>query len=153
MFTACRKNDLPANEASEPPIIAAEQKAPDAWKSVSGWNSSASGNTTSFSSRIEDARLSSEVVNNGLVLVYMKKDGKAVSLPFTDAGSKLNWHYQVSDNVLQINGDASGSAEVASEQISYFVIAPEKIKELEAEGTPKIDLMSFTYEKAAAVLK
>jgi hypothetical protein len=83
----------------------------------------------------------------------MKKGENVVSLPFTEEGTKLNWHYQVSNNVLQINGDASGTTEVSNEQISYFVISPEKIKTLEAEGTSKIDLMSFTYEKAAAVLK
>ena len=152
-FTACRKTDLPANEAPEPQPVVAEVKAPGNWKSVSSWNSNASGNTTSFSSRIEDTGLSSEVVNNGLVLVFMKKGGNVVSLPFTEEGTKTNWHYQVSDHVLQINGDAAGTTEVSSEEISYFVISPEKIKTLETEGTSKIDLMSFTYEKAAAVLK
>ena len=92
-------------------------------------------------------------LTKGLVLVFMKKGENVVSLPFTEEGTKTNWHYQVSDNVLQINGDASGTTELSSEQISYFVISPEKIKTLEAEGTSKIDLMSFTYEKAAAVLK
>ena len=153
LFTACRKTDLPANEVTEPPTLAAEIKPKDNWKSVSSWSSNASGNATSFSSRIEDAGLSSEVVNNGLVLVYMKKDGNIVSLPFTEEGTKLNWHYQVSDKVLQINGDAAGTTEVSNEQISYFIISPEKIKALESEGTSKIDLMSFTYEKAATVLK
>jgi hypothetical protein len=153
IFTACRKNDLPANEATEPQPLVAEVKATNNWKSVSSWSSNASGNTTSFSSRLEDTRLSSDVVTKGLVLVFMKKGENVVSLPFTEEGTKLNWHYQVSDNVLQINGDASGTTKVSSEQISYFVISPEKIKSLEAEGTSKIDLMSFTYEKAAAVLK
>ena len=153
IFTACRKNDLPANEAPEPQPLVAEVKATNNWKSVSSWSSNTADNSTSFSSRIEDSSLSSEVVSNGLVLVYMKKGENAVSLPFTEEGTKLNWHYQVSNNVLQINGDASGTTEVSNEQISYFVISPEKIKTLEAEGTSKLDLMSFTYEKAAAVLK
>jgi hypothetical protein len=151
-FTACRKTDLPANEVTPPQAIAAEVTAKDNWKSVSSWSSNETGNTTSFSSKIEDARLSSEVVNKGLVLVFMKKGEKSVSLPFTEEGTKLNWHYQVSDNLLQINGDASATQKVSTEQISYFVISPEKIKALEAEGTSKIDIMSFTYEKAAAVL-
>jgi hypothetical protein len=153
LFTACRKTDLPVNEMPEPKPLTEEAKATDSWKSVSNWTSNTAGNSTSFSSRMEDALLTKDVVNQGLVLVYMKKDGKVVSLPFTEEGSKLSWHYQVSDNVLQVNGDAAGTTKVNNEQISYFVISPEKIKSLEAEGTSKIDLMSFTYEKAAAVLK
>lgn len=152
-FTACRKTDLPANEVTEPQTLAAEVKPTDNWKSVTSWSSNASGNATNFSSRIEDDRLSSDVVNNGLVLVFMNQEGKVVSLPFTEEATKTNWHYQVSGNVLQINGEATGTTEISTEQISYFVISPEKIKALEAEGTSKIDLMSFTYEKAAAVLK
>ena len=110
LFTACRKTDLPVNEVPEPQPLVAEVKATGTWKSVSSWSSNASGNTTSFSSRIEDTRLSTEVVNNGLVLVFMKKGENVVSLPFTEEGTKLNWHYQVSNNVLQINGDASGTS-------------------------------------------
>jgi hypothetical protein len=152
MFSACRKTDLQSNALPEQQPVAVA-KAVDNWKSVSSWNSTASGNATSYSSKIEDSRLSTEVVNKGLVLVFMKHGDKVVSLPYTEEGKKVNWHYQVSDNVLQINGDATGSSEISNEQISYFVLSPEKIKSLEADGTSKLDLMSFTYEKAAAILK
>jgi hypothetical protein len=152
LFTACRKTDLQSNALPEQPAVAAVKEVNN-WKSVSGWNSSTTGSNTSYSSKIEDSRLSSEVVGKGLVLVFMKKGDKVVSLPFTEEGKQVNWHYQVSDNVLQINGDAAGKTAISDEQISYFVLSPEKIKALEAEGTSKIDLMSFTYEKAAAVLK
>jgi hypothetical protein len=152
LLSACRKTDLQANASPEPEAVAVT-KAVDSWKSVGNWSSQTSGNTTTYSSKIEDERLSSEVVNKGLVLVYMKKDNAVVSLPFSEDGKKINWHYQVSDNVLQINGDAAGSGSLSAEQFTYFVLSPEKIKNLEGEGTSKIDIMSFTYEKAAAILK
>ena len=145
MFSSCRKSDLQPNEMT-PEVAVQEDKS---WKTLSSWNADATG----YSSKVEDSHLTPDVVNKGLVLVYIKKDNKTISLPYTDEANNVNWHYQVSDNLLQINGEASANASISKEQISYFILSPEKIQSLEKQGHSKIDIMSFPYEKATSILK
>ncbi|MBA2746755.1 MAG: hypothetical protein H0U44_11055 [Flavisolibacter sp.] len=152
IFTSCRKNDLQSNEMSQEQQV--RLKPEDSWKTAASWNANPNENASGFDAQFEDAQLQPGVLQNGLVLVFMKKGIKVVSLPYTEKGeNKIYWHYQVSENKIQINADAASIEGINQSQFKYFVLSEEKIKALEHAGHSKIDLMLLNYDKAVGLLK
>lgn len=149
-FASCKKSEVevPAPSASEQSTVAT------AWKTVSSWQSSKEDKFTTFSGAIQDNSITADVVENGLVLLFMKNGSGATGLPFqAKGGQDIYWNYQVSENQILINADAY-TGEVSNQAaFRYFVISEQKLKDLESQGTSRIGLMTLTYENAATLLK
>jgi hypothetical protein len=155
VFASCRKMDLPAPKATETVKAANAVAAPvSAWKSVDNWTSTKQENSTAFSTRITDNALTSDNVSNGLVLVYKQEGGVIRSLPYRDKTTAQYWYYQASENDITINVDAQGSTNISDKAtFRYFIVTEQKIKDLEAQGTSKLELMKMTFEKATSLLQ
>ena len=153
LFAAsCKKNDLQGDNT--PAAEAAVQTTE--WKSAADWSSSKEEKYTSYSTSIQDKSITSDVVENGLVLVYAKYGNDVFSLPHQSKGAvNAFWHYQVSENTIAIDVDVySENATIDNKQtFSYFIISADKIKSLETNGHTVSELMTLTYENAKNLLK
>jgi hypothetical protein len=151
--TACRKADT-QHEAS-PAALAASTEKSIKWNSVSDWNSSKQDKFTIHYGKIQDSTISASVASKGLVLVF-KKNGTAVNaLPFDETGTKnAFWYYQVSEGTILINSDVYGSDQSLDKSSSFqhFIISENQLKDLEAQGHSKLELMGLSYEKASSLL-
>ena len=149
--TSCRKNDTEANKPATTETVQATE-----WRAAGDWSSSKEEGYNSFSTSIQDSKITSDVVDNGLVLVFAKYGNEVFSLPHQTKGA-LNtfWHYQVSENTIAIDADVySDNASMDSKQsFSYFILSQDKIKSLEEGGHTMSDLMTLTYEDAKNLLK
>jgi hypothetical protein len=157
VFASCRKSDLPHNPLAQDKakVAAATAAAPVSdWKSVGNWTSTRQEKSTSFSAQIKDNALTTANVSTGLVLVY-KKEGDAVrSLPYRDKVTGQYWYYQASENDITINVDAAGTGKINNlATFRYFILSEEKIKELEAQGTTKFEIMKMSFDKASSLLQ
>jgi hypothetical protein len=154
LFSACRKNDLQSNATAEvPEVIARSSASLTSWRTVTNWNKSESESQSGHDVKFHDSRIDPDVIQNGLVLVYLKKDNNINALPFTESGKALiNWNYQVSENTVQVNTDAASEADLSKAQILYFILSSEKLGSLEQAGHSKIEVITFSYEKAAQLL-
>jgi hypothetical protein len=145
LITACKKEDVQVKNA---PVSAASQ-----WQTLTNWSSSKTDNATTFSSKVSDSLITSNVANAGFVLVFKKSGSDVQSLPFQEKENKTYWYYQVSKGSVQINSDNNAGQNLSSQSFSYFVITPEKLSALEASGKTRFDLLQLSYEQAAALLK
>ena len=146
LTASCRKQDLVQENT---PAV-----APASWTSVSNWSSSTEENQKAYSSSISDKGITADVVENGLVLVYMKSGNAIESMPFHQSANNTYWYYQVSENSLQLNADVPSAGKLGEGQsFSYFIVTAERLKALEDKGLSQDELMSLTYEKAAALLQ
>lgn len=146
--TSCKKQDSLTSENT------ATALAPE-WKSAGKWTAATTDDATVYSSTITDKALTSPIVENGLVLVYMKTASGVQSLPYQETGtSGTYWYYQVSQNGIELNAETKGQVSVEdNKNFNYFIVSAEKLKTLEAQGHTQMELMSLTYENAAALLK
>jgi hypothetical protein len=157
--TACKKSDyLDANTTTATPGTPAAATATSPWKSLVGWQSKNYDKATVFTSRIADSSITSSVLSQGMVLAYKKSGTTIEALPLqqTVNGTSYFWFYQATQGGLQISVSESGSSTLApatDHSLVYFVITPEKLSQLEAQGSTKAQLMNLSYEQAAALLK
>lgn len=152
LAASCRKVDVQSPAAAAPAATAAAtQTTASVWKTISSWNSSKADKYTSFNTTIQDSSITAATIANGLVLVY-KKDGSAVSaLPYQETGAgERYWYYQAAEGSLTINVDAYGQSQAVDRNASfqYFIITEQQIKDLEAQGKTKGQLMGLSYEEA-----
>jgi hypothetical protein len=154
LFSACRKNDLQSNSIEEvPEVVAATNEPLSNWRSVTNWNRSQTESQASYDVKFHDNRIDETVIQNGMVLVFLKKENNINALPFTENGKPaISWNYQVSENTLQINSDAGSDADLLNAVLTYFILSPKKIRSLEEKGHSKIDVMTFSYETANRLL-
>lgn len=152
---SCQKTDF-NNEADV--TAAAANTDTIGWKQASQWKTSDQETFAVHYVAIEDAQITSDVADNGLVLLF-KKNGAAINgLPLEENAAENNpskyWYHQVSAGSLLISCDAydnSGTPDVAN-TFKYFVVTPEKLRSLEENGYPTEKLMGLRYEEAAALL-
>ena len=153
LFTACRKNDVQVPETASEKTEAAV----NSFRTLSTWESQPEENYTVNSTSIADAGITASVASKGLVLVYKKTAKGVEALPQEEqaTGGSYFWYYQVSEGQVSILADTYGKAAKPGngESFAYFVIPAEKLDQLEAAGHPKSELMTLTYENAAALLK
>ena len=122
------------------------------WKTAADWTSSKEEKYTVNSSKFQDNAISSAVIENGLVLVYMKNASVTEALPSQQ--KDIYWYYQVSEKTIEINADVYGTDELDNKtNFKYFVLTEDKLKTLEEQGHSKSELMALTYENAASLLK
>ena len=150
LITSCKKSDsqnhdilmngAPASQASE-------------WKTVSNWISAKGEEFTSYYSRIEDTTITNSVANSGLVLAFTKNGNGIYTLPFEEKGTKDFWHYQIHKGAITFSlDDYSTKQSLTTTGFKYYVFTPEKLKDLEAKGHSKIELIKLSYENVTAIL-
>jgi hypothetical protein len=123
------------------------------WTSLSDWSNLKTENSTTYFSTFSDSSITPDVASTGLVLIFKKIENNIQSLPFQEKDSKTYWYYQVSKGKIRINSDNSNGENLNRQSFSYFVITPEKLSVLEANGKTKSDLLQLSYEQAVAILK
>jgi hypothetical protein len=152
LIASCRKEDVRQENAAQN-TVAVQAGNTSSWRSL-GWESSRGENLATNFSRVLDSSITANVAKNGLVLVYKKSDLGIQSLPFQEKETNAYWYYQISKGTLRINSDNYGSEQNLSKQsFAYFVVTPEKLSELEAQGKSRFDLLQLSYEQAASLLK
>jgi len=153
LVSSCRKNDVRHEETPAAPATeAAAAVKPASWQSYN-WKATSEDKFKVYNTTLSDSAITAAVVESGIVLVY-KKDGSSINmLPFSEKGSELFWHYQVSEGTIGISCDAYGASKDAQpeSEFTYFVFSPAQIAALEAKGTSKAALMSLSYESAASL--
>ena len=164
LTTSCQKNDFSEEPATEvAPTTALTDADAAGWQTSTTWEVADQETFSVQYFTIEDAAITSEVADNGLVLLY-KKSGQAVNaLPFEESASTSTegtesaaanyWYHQVTEGSLLISRDVYGkeTPDVAS-AFKYFVITPDKLQALEADGYTTETLMNLKYADAAALL-
>lgn len=151
LLASCKKVDV--QHEALPAVEETSKVSVNQWKNLS-WNASKQEQFTVHYGKISDNTLSSAVAEDGLVLVYKKTGTTVTALPAEDKATGNFWYYQVSENTIMVNCDAYGANQAIdkNQSFNYFILSSEKIKELEAAGTSKADLLQLTYEQAAALL-
>lgn len=157
MVTACKKNDLQSSQAQANATAAAAASTvkTSQFKAVGNWNNFKQDKFTSFYSKIEDSTITSSVVSKGMILVYKKSGNTINALPFDEKGNNdIFWYYQAAQGSLLITSDVYGSNQSlpAAQSFAYFVITPEQLNTLVANGQSKAGLLNLSYEKALALL-
>ena len=160
MFAAsCKKTDvLHKEQGPKTDAVAAKSNAAAGsteWTSPAIWNATKATGFTTYSTSINDPSITNEVLQSGMILVYLKNGNSGKSLPFKHKeGVEQYWYYQAAKNHLQINSDAYTTEAVnINNSFKYFVLSKEKISELQKSGTSKLQLMTLTYENAEMILK
>ena len=159
LFAAsCKKNDVQMQSAAKAETTTTAAAKTDAsataWATVSQWNSNKQEGFTTFSTELKDSSITSAVIAKGLVLVFMNSSTGIVSLPFQQkTGGDAFWYYQLSKNTLKINVDAYTGTNPGTNGVKYFVVTPERLQELQQSGHTKKELLTLSYESAAALLK
>lgn len=151
--TSCKKEDVQQLNTSKTTSASSGNKG--SWNSLSTWSTvKADSSTTTYFSNLSDTAISADVVQSGLVLVFRKTASAIESLPFQDKSTGTYWYYQVSKNLLRIDGNNKVSGQNADGQaFSYFVFTPQQISNLEAKGKTRLDLMQLSYDQAVALFK
>jgi hypothetical protein len=155
LAVACTKNDLVSekntsantsgeSQKTQPAVAASQWSAPVA---ASQQNNKATG----YAGSVSDPNITPDIIQNGLVLVFMK-DANAVvhSLPFseTNGGIKTNWYYQVSEGGIQVMSNGDVEQDVS---LKYYVISNNGMSGLVKSGHSKEDIMSMSYAAAENV--
>jgi hypothetical protein len=160
---SCKKSDFQDDKASSSlattNTVAVANPAVDSigWNSSAKWDVAKQDNYSVYYFNIKDDKITDNVAENGLVLVY-KKNGSSVSaLPVEEKGtgsSSMYWYHQITEGNIMITVDAYGtSTEPASANtFKYFVITPEQLKSLEAKSYNAASLMNLSYNEVKSVL-
>ena len=153
----CKKNDFKDELVNENLLTTATQ-AKDAagWASLNKWEFASQEDFSVFYTTIQDAQLTAEVADNGLVLVF-KKDGTSVSaLPVEEKTKSEShyWYHQITEGKILISVDTYGTsiAPDAAKAFKYFIITPEKLAQLTTTGHSLDQLMNLNHQEAASLL-
>ena len=150
LMASCKKEDV-RQPISKDSTSGASSKTQ--WSSLSAWGNSTTENATTYFSKLTDSSITSEVVNNGLVLVYKKSGSDIQLLPFQEKDSKIYWYYQVAKGSIRINSDNNDGQNLAASTFTYFVVTPQQLSNLEAKGKTKFDLLQLSLDEATSLLK
>jgi hypothetical protein len=161
---SCKKSDYlndkaSSSLASETSVVAASPAVDSiGWNPSANWEVAKQDDYSVYYFNIKDDKITNDVAENGLVLVY-KKNGSSVSaLPVEEKASGANslyWYHQITEGNLMITVDAYGtSTEPASANtFKYFVITPEQLKSLEAKKYTAASLMDLSYNEVKTILE
>jgi hypothetical protein len=158
LIASCKKNDVQHENTPVNPTVAtasaAQATSATDWKQAGTWTPTKHEKFTTYNSTIQDSSITSAVTSSGLVLAFAKNGTGVNALPYQEKGtSDSYWYYQVSQGAITFSCDAYSSAEsLNSTTFKYYVLTAQQLKDLEAKGHSKLELMTLTYEKAAALL-
>jgi hypothetical protein len=164
MIASCKKTDVQQESTLGNPAVAATTASAipassttnaSEWKTLSNWASSKQEKFTTYSSKIEDASITSAVTSSGLILAFAKNGSSIQAMPFQQKGTNDSyWYYQVSKGSITFSCDAySGTQSLNDAGFTYFVLSAEQLKDLAANGHSKTQLMQLSYENLATLLK
>lgn len=131
-FTSCKKEEGKNDSAQSPGTIGTVSN----WKPLE-WASLDS----SYEATISDDKISSDVVNNGLVLAYAKSNNNRELLP-AQIG-KYYFYYQVENGSLQIH--TKSSVPDNSLAFSYILFSKNELTSLAQKGITTLQLMKMGY--------
>jgi hypothetical protein len=158
---SCKKNDLqeesqPVQTESAASAVITDSVDNIGWQSSANWEASKQENFSVYYFTIDDAKITSDVAENGLVLVYKKNGSAVASLPSEEKGNNSSnyWYHQVTEGNLLILCDAYGAASQpgTNNSFKYFILTPDQLKNLESKGHSSADLMNLTYAEAKGLL-
>lgn len=135
VFVSCKKQDVKNDSAQKPVTIGTASK----WKTIENWIPSDSVYKTS----IADDKISSDIVSNGLVLVYAKSNNANNLLP-AQIG-KNYFYYQVENGSLQITADDIAPDKTL--QFCYIIFSKDQLSMLEQKGISSTQLMKMNYQQ------
>ncbi|MFL5787159.1 MAG: hypothetical protein ACJ748_03830 [Flavisolibacter sp.] len=157
---SCKKNDMQApvtqstttNTAKINVDSTQSLKSSSAWTALSNWQVANQQSFNLYYKSIPEAKITSAVASNGLVLVYKKSaNNTIVRLPFEEkTGSQLSnyWYYQVSNGKVLISRDSYNNAQASSQDnFQYVIFTPDQLAKLEAKGYDRNKLMGISYEE------
>jgi hypothetical protein len=154
--SSCTKDELRSEqEFTEPVVEVTATATPVAtvseWQPVREW--SVAQESKSQAGTISNAAITTDVVDNGLVLVFAKKGDVAQSLPYTDGD--IYWNYQVEAGQVSINAAATTEAGKIDRQqaFQYIVLSKEQVDALETKGVSRDQLINMSYLQAIALTK
>ncbi len=150
LFASCKKEDVRQANATD---NASGASSKTQWNSLGAWGNSTTENVTTYFSKLTDSSITSEVVNNGLVLVYKKTGSDIQLLPFQEKDSKTYWYYQVAKGSIRINSDNNDGQNLTASTFTYFVVTPQQLSNLEAKGKTRFDLLQLSLDEATSLLK
>ena len=140
--------------SSTGPIDISKEKG---WISSAAWEVEKQEDFSIYYINVEDVAITPDVVDNGLVLLFKNDNASLSALPVEEDAktSSRYWYHQVTEGNIMISVDSYGAAVApdASSNFKYFILSPEKLKELEGKGQSIDFLMNLTYQQAAALLK
>ena len=158
LIVSCKKNDAQYGNTPKAPAVAAASAAKATavtdWKSAANWAPSKHEKFTTYNSKIEDSSITSAVTSSGMVLAFAKSGTDLHALPYQEKGtSDSYWYYQVSKGAITFSVDVYGTSQsLNTTSFKYFVLTAAQLKDLEAKGHSKLELMQLSYEKAAELL-
>lgn len=129
------------------------------WQKAGDWKTAEQDGFSVRYIDVEDESITSDVADNGLVLLYKKSGSSIHALPFDEAtkndeGGSSYWYHQVSEGNILIAQDVTEETAKVSPESSfrYFIITPEKLRSLEADGYNAEALINLDYAAAKALL-
>lgn len=127
-----------------PPVLSA-------WTTVDKQAKNAGEVPVSYNN-IEDTAISTDVLENGLVLVFAKMSGATRQLPFI--AENAEWYYEISAGSISITSKAADKQAAAdSQSVQYIVFSSTQLSELSNNGISKDQLINLSYEKAVSLFK
>jgi hypothetical protein len=153
---SCRKdglNEVAFTEETPSAVINSTQAATatlSAWKPVNSWNTLKKQASTTWSGTIDDAAITTDIVNNGLILVFAKTGNSGQSLLYMQAGD-VYWYYQVETGRIIINTETvNGNTSIDKGQsFQYVILSKEQLEELASKDVTNDKLISMSWEKAS----
>ena len=166
LAVGCKKTDfydeLPQDEVTaaasigNSPLGSSFNVNGEGWVSSKSWDVENQEDFSIFYINLPEPAITADVVDNGLVLLFKKDNSTLTALPVEEdsKGDSKYWYHQVTEGNIMISADSYGAATSpdANSTFKHFVITPQKLKDLEGKGQTVDQLMSLTYEQAAALL-
>lgn len=137
-ISSCKKEDnkMESAQTAENAVIVSD------WKTVE-WNASDS----IYEGALPDEKISSDIVSNGLILVYAKSNNTNQLLPAKIGNSNL--FYQVENGSVKINANNTSPNEAL--QFSYIVFSKEQLNTLAQKGITTLELIKMNYEQVKQI--
>ena len=167
VMASCSKIDFEEEAVSEVAVHSEIAANAVGWQSSFVWETVGQDELSVHYVTIEDDGITTDVADDGLVLLFKRNGASVSSLPIEEgAGAQESateesaaplskyWYHQVSAGNLLITCDdyaKSGTPEGAN-SFKYFIITPEKLQSLSTEGYTAESLMALDYDAAAALL-
>ncbi|HVG12009.1 MAG TPA: hypothetical protein VM843_03350 [Flavisolibacter sp.] len=160
LATSCKKNDfldenVPTETAASAPELSLNTDS-SAWYSSSKWDIAAQEDFSVHYINVADNKITADVVDNGLVLVFKQNSAGVAALPVEESGKGESqyWYHQVTEGNLLISADTYGGAKApdASSTFKYFILTSQSLKTLEANGYTLDRLMGLSYQEASELL-
>ncbi|MGZ5548836.1 MAG: hypothetical protein ACXWFZ_12910 [Nitrososphaeraceae archaeon] len=115
------------------------------------WENISSNGLNIYSRVITNAEIKRNIIEKGLVLVYLKDNRKNITLPFEEvtASGKNSWTYQVYEGklIIHLENRISDKSESRNKEINYVILSDAQVKSLEVDGHSRDELLQLDYEE------